>query len=92
MNYTWLIKKFAEKNSITRTKAKDYIDDLFEMIAVAVKEDWKLSIKNFWVFEKRVVKEQKGVNPKKPSIKLIKKGFLKAALRIGRWFKSFLNS
>ncbi len=92
MNYAWLIKTFAAKNSISKVQAKAYMDDLFEMIAIGIREDWKVSIRNFWVFEKRIVKEQNGVNPRSPSIKLIKKGFVKAVLRIGKGFKSFLNN
>lgn len=92
MNYWWLIKKFAAKNSISNVTAKAYMDDLFELIATGVHEDWKVSIRNFWIFERRVVKAQNGVNPRDPSIKLIKKSFVKVILRIGKGLKWFLNN
>lgn len=92
MNYAWLVKAFATKNSISKVQAKAYTDDLFELIATGIGQDWKVTIRGFWVFERRVVKSQNGVNPRDPSIKLIKKGFVKAVLRIGKGLKSFLNN
>ncbi|TYB30578.1 MAG: HU family DNA-binding protein [Candidatus Mcinerneyibacterium aminivorans] len=57
------ITKIAEKNDMTKKKAKEVFDCIFEEIANVLDDDDKLTVRNFGTFKVSHRSARKGRNP-----------------------------
>lgn len=91
MNKASLIKKISGESGLSQKRTTEVIDNLLETITSTLENGEKVQLMGFGSFEVRDTKERMGVNPQKPTERLLIPASKKVYFRPSKTLKEIIR-